>query len=320
MKLLKSIDLYGKVPKGLAEPTSSGAVVSIITLILLALMIINEGIEYITIDVQSEIIVDQKLSKDRVQVNLDIKFIKAPCDFLEIDQQDAMGQSLSQQFMELKYYRLDSNERRISEYTRNSNNWVEIEDARTAINEKQGCEVIGNLKVNRVRGKISFGAHRSYSYIGAVGNLNLPLDYSHKFVSFSFGDEDALKKVKSLFQQGQLDSFAGTQRIKKPELASQSMQHEHFISIIPTHYTLLNKQVYSVYQYTANHNEVRSNNYGNVQLRYDFAPTTVTYWQTKEDILHFYVQICAVIGGIFTVSSMIEACVYKVMRMLLKVE
>lgn len=42
MKLLKSIDIYGKIPKGLAEPTSSGAVVSIITLLFLGLMIVNE--------------------------------------------------------------------------------------------------------------------------------------------------------------------------------------------------------------------------------------------------------------------------------------
>ncbi|CAD8148340.1 unnamed protein product [Paramecium octaurelia] len=69
----------------------------------------------------------------------------------------------------------------------------------------------------------------------------------------------------------------------------------------------------------SNHNEVRSNNYGNVQFRQDITPKTVTYWQTKEDTLHFQVQICAVIEGVFTVSSMIEACVYKVMRMLLKV-
>lgn len=46
MKLLKAIDLYGKIPKGLAEPTSSGAVVSILTLIFLGLMIMNEMIVF----------------------------------------------------------------------------------------------------------------------------------------------------------------------------------------------------------------------------------------------------------------------------------
>lgn len=72
---------------------------------------------------------------------------------------------------------------------RDQGNYVNVEEARTAVNEKQGCEVVGFIKVNRVKGKISFGPHRSHAFIGAVGNLHLPLDYSHKFVSFSFGDD-----------------------------------------------------------------------------------------------------------------------------------
>lgn len=55
-------------------------------------------------------------------------------------------------------------------------------------------------------------------------------------------------------------------------------------------------------------------------MRYTFSPVTVNFWQTKEDILHFLVQICAIIGGIFTVSGMVESFVYNAMRMLLKVE
>lgn len=42
MKLFKSIDLYGKLPKGLAEPTNSGAVLSVFTMIALALLIFTE--------------------------------------------------------------------------------------------------------------------------------------------------------------------------------------------------------------------------------------------------------------------------------------
>jgi hypothetical protein len=41
-RILKSVDLYGKLPKGLAEPTSSGAIVSMITMVVLTLMIISE--------------------------------------------------------------------------------------------------------------------------------------------------------------------------------------------------------------------------------------------------------------------------------------
>ena len=42
VRLLKSIDLYGKLPKGLAEPTDSGAIVSIITIVFLILMLFSE--------------------------------------------------------------------------------------------------------------------------------------------------------------------------------------------------------------------------------------------------------------------------------------
>ena len=42
MKLFKSIDLYGKLPKGLAEPTNSGAVVSVFTMVALGLLIFTE--------------------------------------------------------------------------------------------------------------------------------------------------------------------------------------------------------------------------------------------------------------------------------------
>lgn len=42
IRLLKSIDLYGKIPKGLSEPTDSGAIMSVATIVLLVLLLFNE--------------------------------------------------------------------------------------------------------------------------------------------------------------------------------------------------------------------------------------------------------------------------------------
>ena len=50
MKLLKSIDLYGKLPKGLAETTSFGALMSVITMVFLGLMIFSEFIVLIRLN------------------------------------------------------------------------------------------------------------------------------------------------------------------------------------------------------------------------------------------------------------------------------
>jgi hypothetical protein len=41
-KFFKKVDLYGKLPSGLAEPTMSGAAVSMVTMAFLALMVISE--------------------------------------------------------------------------------------------------------------------------------------------------------------------------------------------------------------------------------------------------------------------------------------
>jgi len=41
-RFFKTIDLYGKLPKGLSEPTNSGAVVSVVTMVVLTLMVLTE--------------------------------------------------------------------------------------------------------------------------------------------------------------------------------------------------------------------------------------------------------------------------------------
>lgn len=72
---------------------------SVITMIFLGLMIFSEFIvnikkllqEYITIDVNSDIVVDESRSKDMISINMDVKFIRAPCDFLELEAYDIMG-------------------------------------------------------------------------------------------------------------------------------------------------------------------------------------------------------------------------------------
>jgi hypothetical protein len=45
--------------------------------------------------------------------------------------------------------------------------------------------------------------------------------------------------------------------------------------------------------------------------RFDLSPVTVKYWQYKENLLHFIIQICAIIGGIFSVTGIIDALVHQ---------
>jgi len=53
-------------------------------------------------------------------------------------------------------------------------------------------------------------------------------------------------------------------------------------------------------------------------FRYDLSPVTVKYTQRKESFFRFLVQICAIIGGIFTVAGIIDALVHKSVVAILK--
>jgi hypothetical protein len=55
-----------------------------------------------------------------------------------------------------------------------------------------------------------------------------------------------------------------------------------------------------------------------VFFRFDLSPITVRFWHYKENFLHFLIQIAAIIGGIFSVTGIIDAMIHKSMVALLR--
>ncbi len=55
-----------------------------------------------------------------------------------------------------------------------------------------------------------------------------------------------------------------------------------------------------------------------VYFRYDMSPITVQYKQYKEKFLHFLIQLCAIVGGIFTVTGIIDGLIHTSVAHLLK--
>ena len=52
--------------------------------------------------------------------------------------------------------------------------------------------------------------------------------------------------------------------------------------------------------------------------RYDLSPVYFTVTQEKNNFFHFLVQICAIIGGVFTVAGIIDSIVHRSVKTLLK--
>ena len=49
-----------------------------------------------------------------------------------------------------------------------------------------------------------------------------------------------------------------------------------------------------------------------IYFKYDFNGVTVRVRKTKTNFFHFIVQICAIVGGVFTLAMMLDSLIYKI--------
>merc|ERR1712087_66927 len=86
---------------------------------------------------------------------------------------------------------------------------------------------------------------------------------------------------------------------------------EYYTKVVPTTYMPLNRPPIHVHQFTANSNKIVHQQMPSLYFRYDFAPVTVRYKETRESFSHFLVQICAVIGGVFTMAGLVDSLLHR---------
>jgi endoplasmic reticulum-Golgi intermediate compartment protein 3 len=69
-----------------------------------------------------------------------------------------------------------------------------------------------------------------------------------------------------------------------------------------------------VTQHFRPHNEVHKNVVPGVFIIYDLSPIMVHITETRKSFLHFLTNLCAVIGGVFTIAGILDRVVYNVMQ------
>ncbi|VDM99564.1 unnamed protein product [Thelazia callipaeda] len=54
-------------------------------------------------------------------------------------------------------------------------------------------------------------------------------------------------------------------------------------------------------------------------VQYEFSPLMVKYEEKQQKLSQFLVSLCAIIGGIFTVASLIDSLIYRSGRIVQKI-
>ncbi|GJN27413.1 hypothetical protein PR202_gb15436 [Eleusine coracana subsp. coracana] len=149
--------------------------------------------------------------------------------------------------------------------------------------EGEGCNIYGFIEVNKVAGNFHFAPGKSFQQSNVHVHDLLPFqkdsfNVSHRINKLSFGE-----------------SFPG---VVNPLDGAHWVQHssygmyQYFIKVVPTVYTDINERI------------ILSNQ--------------VTFIERHVSFLHFLTNVCAIVGGVFTVSGIIDSFVYHGQRAIKK--
>jgi hypothetical protein len=349
MKGLKRFDLYRKVPRDLTEPTLSGAAVSCCTVSLAVYLFLSELFVFMQRRWDSEMFIDESKTEEKLQINLDITMPALPCELLSFDAQDVMGSHEVDAHGNLFKERLTSKGDIISKEEMKSSHYgassgltrhfsfgydnQDVDKIKQMIHSGEGCRVFGFVKVNRVPGNVHLSTY-SHSYLfGSLYQETRNINITHHINHISFGEDRDIGYVKKNFKgTGIVSPLDGVTQVvqstttttTQPKddrdrlfgslglgLSSNSAIYEYYTKVVPTTYLPLDSEPVHVFQFTANSNKISNQQMPSLYLRYDFAPVTVKYIERRESLSHFLVQICAVIGGVFTIAGLLDSFIHK---------
>jgi hypothetical protein len=246
-------------------------------------------------------------------------FHKLPCSILSLDVQDIMGSHSVNVEGTLVKNNVDKKGNIIGKFEESdkfaknsaplggSNNNIvqpDIDKVRGGLKREEGCQIFGSISILKVPGNFHISSHAFAQTIGKLASEGAyNFDLTHTVNHISFGNEDDIRNIKKIFNTGILNPLDNTNKTMK---SYKKVIYEYYLNVIPTTYIDLQGKEYNVHQFTANSNEVKAQMMiPAIFFRYDLNPILIKYTQTRERIFQFFIEICAIIGGIYMVTSFI---------------
>ncbi|XP_073010887.1 uncharacterized protein [Typha latifolia] len=180
--------------------------------------------------------------------------------------------------------------------------------------EGEGCNVYGFLEVNKVAGNFHFAPGKSFQQSNMHVHDLLPFqkdsfNISHKINRLTFGE----------YFPGVLNPLDGAQWMQQTPYG----MYQYFIKVVPTVYTDINGRTiqsnqFSVTEHYRSDENARIQYIPGVFFFYDLSPIKVMFAEGHVSFLHFLTNVCAIVGGIFTVSGILDSLVYHSQRAIKK--
>ncbi|GFG34757.1 hypothetical protein Cfor_04636 [Coptotermes formosanus] len=179
----------------------------------------------------------------------------------------------------------------------------------------EACQIYGYVEVNRVGGSFHIAPGKSFSvnhvHVHDVQPLSSTnFNTSHRIRHLSFG-----KNIP-----GKTNPIDGTDVIAH----EGATMFQYYVKIVPTTYVRKDGAVWQTNQFSVTRHQkvvaISSGDYGmpGIFFNYELAPMMVKYTEREKSLGHCATNICAIIGGIFTVAGIVDSLLYHSVKVIQK--
>ncbi|KAK8580320.1 hypothetical protein V6N12_070598 [Hibiscus sabdariffa] len=340
MNKLKNLDVYPKINEDFYSRTLSGGVITIVSTIVMSLLFFSELRLYVHPVIETKLVVDTSRG-ETLRINFDVTFPAVACSVLSLDAIDISGEQHLDVKHDIVKKRLDAHgnvievrpdgigtpkiekplQRHGGRLEHNEtycgscygaeesddhccNSCEDVHDAyrskgwafsnpnmidqckregflqKIKDEEGEGCNIYGSLEVNKVAGNFHFVPGKSF-------------------------DESTIHLNDS--QAFQKDSF----NVKRSPIV--------FICVVPTVYSDVSGHTIQSNQFSVTEHYKGAEKGADIGFIdtttgvffiYDLSPIKVTFTEQHASFLHFLTNVCAIVGGVFTVAGIIDSCIY----------
>ncbi|KAF8409522.1 hypothetical protein HHK36_005599 [Tetracentron sinense] len=187
-----------------------------------------------------------------------------------------------------------------------------------------GCRIEGFVRVKKVPGNLVISA-RSGAHSFDASQMNM----SHVISHLSFGKKISLRvlnEVKEVipYLGGSHDRLNGRAYISHLGDANAHVTIEHYLQIVKTEVisrrSSWEHKLVEEYEYTAHSSLVQSIHIPVAKFHFELSPMQVLVTENPKSFSHFITNVCAIVGGVFTVAGILDSILHNTMRLVKKVE
>ncbi|XP_023955227.2 endoplasmic reticulum-Golgi intermediate compartment protein 3 [Bicyclus anynana] len=179
---------------------------------------------------------------------------------------------------------------------------------RTNLALKEGCQIYGYMEVNRVGGSFHIAPGKSFT----INHVHV-----HDVQPFSSSVFNTTHIIKHLSFGTDIEGANTAPLDGVQGVATEgAVMFQYYLKIVPTVYIKLDNTILHTNQFSVTRHRKPVSNV-NVEsgmpgafFSYELSPLMVKYTEKERSIGHFATNICAIVGGVFTVAGIFDTLLY----------